>query len=153
MDPSSLMAPFGVNVDLIEGIMDRCDRHIIRKASVMRGYYADEAALERLITDSNDPLHYETFEKDVPEKFGQLAMCISKLSAISEKICCSCFELTNESSFGKPRGGQPGPAGSVSNNRSFVAGWLWSISSDCGIVAASSESFTEFFGDVVDSIV
>ena len=79
MDPSSLMAPFGVNVDLIEGIMDRCDRHIIRKASVMRGYYADEAALERLITDSNDPLHYETFEKDVPEKFGQLAMCISKL--------------------------------------------------------------------------
>jgi len=79
MDPTPLMNPFGVNVDLIEGVMDQPDRHLIRKASVMRGYYADAAALERLIAEHDDPLHYETFEKDVPEQSGQLCFCISKL--------------------------------------------------------------------------
>jgi glucose-6-phosphate isomerase len=71
--------PFGVNIDLIEGIMDAPDRHLVRNASVMRGYYADSKALERLIVEGGDPLHYETFEKDVPEEQGQLIFCISKL--------------------------------------------------------------------------
>ena len=74
-----LMQPFSVNVDLVEGVLDRPDHHVVRPASVMRGYYADPAALERLIADQDDPIHYETFEKNVPEEYGQLLLCISKL--------------------------------------------------------------------------
>ena len=77
--PAPYMPPFGVNIDLIDGIMDKPDRHLKRLASVMRGYYADEAALERLIGGQGDPLHYETFEKDTSETYGHLVFCISKL--------------------------------------------------------------------------
>jgi glucose-6-phosphate isomerase len=73
------MQPFGIDIDLIDGTMDRPDVHLARPASVMRGYYADSAALERLIAERNDPLHYETFEKHIPEEYGQLLLCISKL--------------------------------------------------------------------------
>ena len=52
--------------------------HTARKASDMRGHYEDKAALERLIAAGN-PLHYEVFEKSVPEEYGQLMYCISKL--------------------------------------------------------------------------
>ena len=79
MESTLIMNPFGVNIDLIEGVMDQPDRHLVRQASVMRGYYADAAALERLIAEHGDPLHYETFEKDVPEQYGQLCFCISQL--------------------------------------------------------------------------
>jgi glucose-6-phosphate isomerase len=44
----------------------------------MRGYYADEAALERLIA-RGDPVHYEVFEVPVPEARGHLMYCISRL--------------------------------------------------------------------------
>lgn len=79
MEAPRLLQPFGVTVDLIEGVMEQPDRHVVRNASVMRGYYADAAALERLIAERHDPLHYETFEMDVPEERGQLCFCISKL--------------------------------------------------------------------------
>ena len=52
---------------------------IVRRASDMRGYYADEEALERLIAAQDDPVHYETFESPVPEEYGQVKFCISKL--------------------------------------------------------------------------
>lgn len=73
------MQPFGVDIDLAEGVMDRSDRVITRKASDMLGYYADERALERLIDEGADPVHYEVFEKIVPPEQGQLALCISSL--------------------------------------------------------------------------
>jgi glucose-6-phosphate isomerase len=73
------MNPFGVDIDLIEGAMVEPDRHMIRNASVMHGYYADEQALDRLIEADNDPLHYEVFEKEIPEEYGHLLLCISKL--------------------------------------------------------------------------
>jgi len=73
------MSPFGLEIDLIEGAMATPDHHAARPASVMRGYYADAAALERLIAEQGDPLHYETFEAQIPEKYGHLALCISKL--------------------------------------------------------------------------
>jgi len=55
------------------------DAHSIRHASAMRGYYKNTAALERIISEKNDPLHYETFEKHVPEEYGHLLFCISKI--------------------------------------------------------------------------
>jgi len=71
--------PFGVDIDLIDGTMGRPDSHIIRKASDMVGYYADADALARLIDEQGDPVHYEVFEKDIPEAPGHLRICISKL--------------------------------------------------------------------------
>jgi glucose-6-phosphate isomerase len=53
--------------------------HIARRASDMRGYYRDAAALERLIATQGDPVHYETFESPVPEEYGHVRYCISQL--------------------------------------------------------------------------
>jgi glucose-6-phosphate isomerase len=73
------MNPFTVTIDFAENIMRGADQHNVRRASAMRGYYKDAAALEKLIRDGNDPLHYETFEKHVPEEYGHLLFCISKI--------------------------------------------------------------------------
>lgn len=79
MNAMTAMAPFGEDIDLVNGVMANPDRHLVRNASVMRGYYADEAALDRQIADFADPLHYEVFEKNIPEVHGHLMFCISKL--------------------------------------------------------------------------
>lgn len=76
---TTLMNPFTVGVDFAEMIMTGADVHNARPASVMRGYYKDKAALEKLIADKGDPMHYETFEKHVPEEYGHLLFCISKI--------------------------------------------------------------------------
>ena len=73
------MNPFTVTLDFAENVMHGADRHNVRRASVMRGYYRDAAALEKLIRDNNDPLHYETYEKHVPEEHGHLLFCVSKI--------------------------------------------------------------------------
>ncbi len=79
METAKYMQPFGVDVDLVKGIMEAHDRVVVRRASDMRGHYADTQALERLIKKENDPVHYEVFEKAIPEEYGQLVFCISKL--------------------------------------------------------------------------
>jgi glucose-6-phosphate isomerase len=73
------LEPFGVQFDLVRGIMQDPQDHLVRRAAEMRGYYADETALERLIADHDNPIHYETFESPVPEEYGQVKFCISKL--------------------------------------------------------------------------
>ncbi len=78
MDKMQHMTPFGVDIDLIEGVMSDPDRTLVRNASDMIGYYQDAEALQRLI-DSGNPLHYEVFEKNIPEEYGQLLFCVSKL--------------------------------------------------------------------------
>lgn len=75
---AGLMPPWGVDIDLVDGTMRAPDRVLVRRASDMRGYYRDAAALERLIA-RHDPVHYEVFEKQVPEQSGHLLLCISKL--------------------------------------------------------------------------
>jgi len=70
--------PFGVELDLATGAMSDPDRIIERKTSDLRGYYADSAALERLIA-SGDPLHYRVYEKAIPEEDGHLLFCMSIL--------------------------------------------------------------------------
>ncbi len=78
-DTPSFIEPFSVDLDLVEGAMLNPKNHLIRRASDMRGYYADEAALEELIEAEGDPLHYEVFEVPVPLQYGHLMYCISKL--------------------------------------------------------------------------
>jgi len=78
-EPSDLIDPFAILIDLENGTMPEHTNHIVRNTSDMRGHYADSEALEDLIAGQNDPLHYEVFEKPVPEKVGQLMYCISRL--------------------------------------------------------------------------
>ncbi len=79
MVESELLQPFGVEFDLETGEMLEPERTTVRRASDMRGYYADGEALERLIRGGSDPVHYEVFERPVPETRGNLMFCISKL--------------------------------------------------------------------------
>ena len=69
--------PFGVDIDLVHGIMKDPQNHVVRLASSMRGHYHDAKALEALVAQG-DPVHYEVFEYRIPEKPGQLQFCISK---------------------------------------------------------------------------
>ncbi|HEY3320520.1 MAG TPA: glucose-6-phosphate isomerase family protein [Planctomycetota bacterium] len=75
---TELMTPWSIDIDLVEGIMRQPKRVIARRASDMKGYYRDEAALQRLIKQG-DPVHYEVFEQHIPEQPGHLPLCISKL--------------------------------------------------------------------------
>jgi glucose-6-phosphate isomerase len=78
-ETTSLIEPFSVGIDLEAGSMDAPQNHVVRHASDLRGYYADEKALERLIEEQNDPLMYEVFEVPVPHEYGHLMFVISKL--------------------------------------------------------------------------
>lgn len=79
MTTETTMMPFGVPIELATGVMAEPDVHLVRRASDMRGYYADDAALEALIQKGDDPIHYEVFEREIPEAGGHLRFCISKL--------------------------------------------------------------------------
>jgi glucose-6-phosphate isomerase, archaeal len=89
MTTGALMQPFSVPVNLTDGTMTEPDRHLVRTAADMRGYYADQAALERLIAEQGDPVHYEVFEKAIPESQGHLLVCISKL--LPGRVGDECF--------------------------------------------------------------
>ncbi len=54
-------------------------RHKVTRAANLRGYYAGNDALEAIIEQGDNPVHYEVFEKDVPEEYGHMLFCISKL--------------------------------------------------------------------------
>ncbi len=83
-----IMEPFSVGIDLVTGAMDSPDTHLVRRASDMKGYYADAAALDRLIR-AGDPVHYEVFEKNIPEERGHLRVCISRL--LPGVVGAECF--------------------------------------------------------------
>lgn len=78
VEGTSFIEPFSASIDLAEGIMTDFTAKTERRASSMRGHYADQGALERLIA-AGDPIHYEVFEKPVPEEYGHLMYCISTL--------------------------------------------------------------------------
>ena len=76
--PAAVLKPFGIDLDLGAGTMRRPRRIVVRRASDLRGCYADAAALERLIA-RGDPVHYEVFEVPVPAERGHLMYCISRI--------------------------------------------------------------------------
>ena len=78
MAVKTLCEPFGVDLDLVTGILNNPDAHLVRKASSMKGHYADAAAFDQLV-QNGDPLHYEVFERRVPQEAGHLQFGISKL--------------------------------------------------------------------------
>jgi glucose-6-phosphate isomerase, archaeal len=78
-DPTHSLDPFSIDLDLENGLFLNPKRHLVRRASDMRGYYSDPDALEELIERHQDPVHYEVFELPVPEQRGHLMYCISAL--------------------------------------------------------------------------
>ncbi len=72
--------PFMADFDLMYGIMRNPDSQLVRLASSMRGHYADGRALEEIIA-RGDPVHYEVFERSVPQQKGHLQFGISKTYA------------------------------------------------------------------------
>ena len=77
---TTFLEPFTVDYDLAAGVMRNPTNHLVRHASDMRGHYRDNAAFEALVTDGN-PVHYEVFERPVPNEYGHLMFCISDLKA------------------------------------------------------------------------
>jgi glucose-6-phosphate isomerase len=73
-----LLAPFGILLDLEKGAMLKPKRRLVRRASDLRGYYADAEALEAQARRGN-PVHYEVEEIPVPETRGNLMYCISRV--------------------------------------------------------------------------
>lgn len=71
--------PFGAEFDLAEGTMREPDNVVVRRASDMRGYYADNEALEALVRGSEDPIHYRVYELSIPEEKGHLRVVVSEL--------------------------------------------------------------------------
>jgi glucose-6-phosphate isomerase, archaeal len=78
---TTFINPFSIGIDLETGDMPMATNHLIRRASDMNGYYLDEDALKSLIKNDSDPIHYEVFELPVPEEYGHLMYCISKLKS------------------------------------------------------------------------
>lgn len=78
-ETTSLIEPISEFIDLDRVTLKNPKKHIKRNTSVMHGYYQDQAALEKLIAEQGDPLHYETFESEVPEEYGQMIYGLSKL--------------------------------------------------------------------------
>ena len=74
------MKSWGIDIDLVYGIMKEPDTQLVRLASSMRGHYRDAKALEELIA-KGDPIHYEVFEKTIPQEKGHLQVGISKTYA------------------------------------------------------------------------
>jgi glucose-6-phosphate isomerase len=78
-DKTTFFEPFGVEFDLEKGEMLDYSHSTVRHASDMVGHYENEDALKKLIDEYDDPLHYEVFEKPVPQEAGHIMYAISKL--------------------------------------------------------------------------
>jgi glucose-6-phosphate isomerase len=76
---TTLLEPFALALDLHSGALEPHTTLIERRASSLRGAFADSAALEALIAES-DPLVYEVRQYDVPEETGQLICCTTVIA-------------------------------------------------------------------------
>ena len=76
---ATALEPFSLMLDFRSGALSPHTSRTERHLSDMKGaYYADEAALERLV-QGGDPLVYEVLQYDVPEEVGQLICCTTVL--------------------------------------------------------------------------
>jgi len=67
-----------MTLDFLSGSLEPHTTRTERRASDLRGAFADGAALEVLIS-SGDPVVYEVLQYDVPEEVGQLVCCTTVL--------------------------------------------------------------------------
>lgn len=70
--------PFLARLDPGTGSVEPCGSHSRRRASDLRGYFGDAAALERLV-ESEDPVVYEVSGAPVPEEAGEVPFSITTI--------------------------------------------------------------------------
>jgi glucose-6-phosphate isomerase len=75
---SKRLDPFALMVDFRSGALEPHTSRTERHLSDMKGAYADQAALSRLVK-ADDPLVYEVLQYDAPEEVGQLICCTTVL--------------------------------------------------------------------------
>jgi glucose-6-phosphate isomerase len=71
---ATLLEPFALALGLESGELEPHTTFIERRASSLRGAFADAEALEALVA-AGDPVVYEVRQYDVPEETGQLICC------------------------------------------------------------------------------
>ena len=69
--------PFSVGWDPRDGIMDDPDNHIQRYLGGLLGMWADRQAATWMIEEKGDVLVYEVYEKQIPERDGDIQFCSS----------------------------------------------------------------------------
>lgn len=69
--------PFSVGWDPKDGIMDDPDNHIERYLSKITKLFLDTKAVERYLEENGDVLVYEVYEKQIPERDGEIQFCSS----------------------------------------------------------------------------
>lgn len=74
----STVTPFALNVDLLSGQLGPATTVIERRLSQMQGMYVDADA-EQYLREEDDPVIYEVFQYDVPERIGELFVCTTVL--------------------------------------------------------------------------
>jgi glucose-6-phosphate isomerase len=72
-----IVYPFSVSWDPLDGIMDDPDNHIRRYLSGLKGMFYNSEAVESLLREKGDVLVYEVFEKEIPQRDGEIQFCSS----------------------------------------------------------------------------
>ena len=73
-----VMRPFATTLSFAERMITPYGQRIERRLSHMRGMYQDTAETEAIL-ERDDPIIYEVYTVDVPEKEGQLLHCLTVL--------------------------------------------------------------------------
>ena len=73
-----VMKPFATTLSFTERMITPCGQKIQRRLSHMRGMYQDTTETGAIL-ERDDPLIYEVYAGDVPEKKGQLPHCLTVL--------------------------------------------------------------------------
>jgi glucose-6-phosphate isomerase len=69
--------PFSVGWDPHDAVMDDPDNHIERYLSGLSGMWTDPKAAKRRLETEGDVLVYEVYEKEIPQRDGDIQFCSS----------------------------------------------------------------------------
>ncbi len=72
-----IVKPFSVGWDQKDAIMDDPDNHIQRYLSRLTGMFYDREAAEKHLEEHGDTLIYEVYEKEIPQRDGEIQFCSS----------------------------------------------------------------------------
>ena len=79
MEPETemILHPFSNYIDPANGIMDNPDNHIKRYLSGISDVFHEKNVAEEFLKDNGDILIYEVYEKNIPQRSGELQFCSS----------------------------------------------------------------------------
>jgi len=74
---NTVVYPFSVSWNPKDGIMDDPDHHIQRRLSELTYMFYDHRAVESFLKDNGDIVVYEVYEKEIPQRDGEIQFCSS----------------------------------------------------------------------------